>query len=262
MVGAKLHIPVVHLEAGLRSRDRGMPEEINRLATDAISDVLWAPSADAVDNLRAEGVPDDRVSFVGNIMIDSFVMMKSVIDADRTRAGLGLEPGGYGVVTLHRPANVDEPGPLGELVDAIIGASRLLPLVFAVHPRTAAKLAQFRTRCAASRGSRCDPSRTARLRPVHESRQRREGGDHGFRRRAGRATYLGIPCITLRDSAERPITVTEGTNRLARRAELPALIAAVDEGRWAGTKPRYWDGDTASRCVHDLQRRFGSGRGG
>src|SRR5947209_2622008 len=120
MTGAKLGIPVVHLEAGLRSRDRAMPEELNRLVTDVLCDVLWTPSPDADDNLLAEGIPESRVSRVGNIMIDSFELVRPAIEAAAIPESLGLARGGYGVVTLHRPSNVDEPGQLLRLVEALI----------------------------------------------------------------------------------------------------------------------------------------------
>jgi len=143
MVGAKLWIPVVHLEAGLRSRDRSMPEEINRLVTDAIADVLWTPSIDGDENLIKEGVDPQRIDRVGNIMIDSFEMMRGQIEADGTRASMGLPAGGYGVVTLHRPSNVDRRENLAPLVEQLVAVSRDLPLVFAVHPRTRKKLDEY-----------------------------------------------------------------------------------------------------------------------
>ena len=129
-------IPVIHLEAGLRSGDRRMPEEINRLVTDAICDVLWTPSPDADENLAREGVPAAKIDRVGNIMIDSFEMMRPAIEADATRDSMGLQPGGYAVVTLHRPSNVDRREDLEPLVEQLVAVSRELPLVFAVHPRT------------------------------------------------------------------------------------------------------------------------------
>ncbi len=167
MVGTKLWIPVVHLEAGLRSGDRRMPEEINRLATDAICDVLWTPSPDADENLEREGVPASKIDRVGNIMIDSFEMMRSAIEADGTRDSMGLKPDGYAVVTLHRPSNVDRREALEPLVQQLLAVSSDLPLVFAVHPRTRKKLEEFGLLAAlqgrparARRGSRL-PSRWA-----------------------------------------------------------------------------------------------------
>src|SRR5262245_49967140 len=136
LVGAKLCIPVIHLEAGLRSRDRTMPEEINRLATDAIADVLWTPSPDGDENLKAEGVPAEKIDFIGNIMIDSYELQRQRIEADGTRKSMGLEPREYGMVTLHRPSNVDSREKLTELMRELRAAARELPLIFAVHPRT------------------------------------------------------------------------------------------------------------------------------
>jgi len=138
MVGAKFCIPVIHLEAGLRSRDRTMPEEINRLVTDAIADVLWTPSPDADENLKSEGVPAEKIDFIGNIMIDSYELQRAKIEADGTREKMGLKPRGYGVVTLHRPSNVDDRDKLTLLMQQLQAAARELPLVFAVHPRTRA----------------------------------------------------------------------------------------------------------------------------
>ncbi len=142
-VGTKLWIPVIHLEAGLRSRDRRMPEEINRMITDAIADVLWTPSPDADANLVAEGVSVERIDRVGNIMIDSYEMMRAQIDAAGTRAELGLAGHRYGVVTLHRPSNVDDGETLAMLVAALVEVSGFLPLVFPLHPRTRKRLQEF-----------------------------------------------------------------------------------------------------------------------
>ena len=136
MVGAKLWIPVVHLEAGLRSRDRSMPEEINRLVTDAIADVLWTPSPDADDNLLGEGVDADKIDRIGNIMIDSFEMLRDGIEQAGTATSLGLAAGEYAVVTLHRPSNVDSEETLRPIVEALLDASKSLPVVFVAHPRT------------------------------------------------------------------------------------------------------------------------------
>ena len=143
MVGTKLWIPVVHLEAGLRSGDRRMPEEINRLVTDSICDVYWTPSPDADEHLAREGVPADKIDRVGNIMLDSFEMMRAQIEADGTRASMGLEAGNYAVVTLHRPSNVDTREALEPLVQQLVAVSNDIPLVFAVHPRTRKKLEEF-----------------------------------------------------------------------------------------------------------------------
>lgn len=257
MVGAKMGIPVIHLEAGLRSRDRRMPEEINRLATDAIADVLWTPSLDANVNLRAEGIPAERIEFVGNIMIDSFVMMREAIDADDTCTTMGLEAGRYGIVTLHRPVNVDSRGTLGRLVAELVAVSRELPLIFAIHPRTHKRLVEFDLLFHLERAAGVrltDPLGYVQFMNLVCGAALVITDSGGVQEET---TFLGIPCLTLRESTERPITITEGSNRLVT-AE--ALVAAVGDamliGRGSGKRPARWDGATAERCAADLRRRF------
>ncbi len=256
MVGTKLWIPVVHLEAGLRSRDRRMPEEINRLVTDAIADVLWTPSPDADENLLAEGVPASRIDRVGNIMIDSYELMRHKIEAAGTRAGMGLDGGRYGVVTLHRPSNVDDPNVLTELVDALAEVSLGLPLVFSVHPRTRKRLAEFGLEGRLTRGQ----VKLVEPMPYIQFMNLVSGATAVITDSGGvqeETTYLGIPCLTLRENTERPITVTEGSNRLVRREELVAQAAEAAAGRWpTGRKPALWDGRSAARCVDALKRRL------
>ena len=255
LVAAKLRFPVVHLEAGLRSRDRDMPEEINRLVTDVLADVLWTPSPDADRNLQAEGIPCSRISRVGNIMLDSFELVRPAIEAAAMPAELGIEPGRYGIVTLHRPSNVDDPAQLARLVEALIEAQARLPLVFPLHPRTAQRLGAtgLRTRLEAAGVKLIEPVPYVRFMSLvmHSAAAITDSG--GIQEET---TYLGIPCLTLRENTERPITISEGTNRLVRPETLVrSLEDALAKASGARHRPALWDGRTAARCVADLRSR-------
>jgi UDP-N-acetylglucosamine 2-epimerase (non-hydrolysing) len=256
LVGAKLCIPVVHLEAGLRSGDRSMPEEINRLATDAISDVLWTPSADADANLLRENVPVERIDRVGNFMIDSYEMLRDSIAAAKVVERLSLTPGGYAIVTLHRPANVDNGGSLGSLVAQLTNASRSLPIVFAVHPRTRKRLHEFGLM---SRLENCAGIRITEPMGYIEFMNLVSHAAVAVTDSGGvqeETTYLGIPCLTLRDTTERPITIEEGSNRLVPTGALLDALGDVMNGRSSrGRRPALWDGHAAERSVAALRRR-------
>ena len=252
LTAAKLHIPVIHLEAGLRSGDRRMPEEINRLATDAICDVLWTPSPDGDAHLLAEGVAPDRITRVGNIMLDSYELVRPAIEA----ASGGVPTGAYGVVTLHRPSNVDDDAPLAALVEALIAAQTQLPLVFPVHPRTAKRLAEMGgdVKLRAAGVTLGEPLPYIRFMALVSNAAAAITDSGGIQEET---TYLGIPCLTLRENTERPITITEGTNRLVTTRTLAADLAlALATPRSARPRPEFWDGKTAARCVADLRGRL------
>ncbi|MFO7278504.1 MAG: UDP-N-acetylglucosamine 2-epimerase (non-hydrolyzing) [Pseudomonadota bacterium] len=262
MVGAKLCIPVVHLEAGLRSRDRTMPEEINRLVTDAIADVLWTPSHDADANLRAEGVPEEKIECVGNIMIDSFEMMREQIAAAGTRERLGLAGKPYAVVTLHRPSNVDHRDKLAELVGELVRVSRDLQILFAVHPRTRRRLEEFGLLdqlTGAPGVLLSEPLGYVDFMNLVSGCTIVITDSGGVQEET---TYLGIPCATLRENTERPVTITEGTNRLLKPHEIVDAARRAAAGEWPkGRRPDLWDGRTALRAAESLRRRSGIERG-
>ena len=255
MVAAKLGFPVVHLEAGLRSGDRAMPEEINRLVTDAISDVLWTPSRDADANLAIEGADGHRVTRVGNIMLDSFELVRPAIEAAETAAALGLAPKGYGVVTLHRPANVDDGARLAHVGGARADAPRTLPGVFPVPPRTAARrdATGLKTSLVDAGIMLVEPAPYIQFMNLIVNSAAAITDSGGVQEET---TYLGIPCLTLRENTERPITISEGTNRLVTARSLTrdlrdALATPVRSRR----RPDMWDGDTAARCHADQRPR-------
>lgn len=255
LVGVKAGVPTVHLEAGLRSRDRRMPEEINRLITDAIADVLWTPSPDGDENLMAEGVPATRITRVGNIMLDSFELVRPQIAAADAAGEFGLKKGGYGVVTLHRPSNVDTDASLSGLVDALIVVNARLPLVWPVHPRSAKRLTEtgLGAKLEAAGVRLIAPLPYIRFMSLVTSAAAAITDSGGIQEET---TYLGIPCLTLRENTERPITISEGTNRLTTATALSDnLDGALAQSRGDRPRPDFWDGRTAERCVADLRTR-------
>lgn len=257
LAAKKLCIPVAHLEAGLRSGDRTMPEEINRIVTDALADLLWTPSPDADENLRREGVTPEKIVCVGNIMIDSYELLRERIETDKAPHRFGLKPGSYGVVTLHRPSNVDSETALRSIVDALIKSSQQLALIFPVHPRTLDRLRKFGLIDALEAAPNIHITAPLSYIPfmglVCEAKIviTDSGGIQE------ETTYLNIPCLTLRNTTERPITITQGTNRLVKREELYEQVQTVVRGEWRkGVRPALWDGHTAERVVASLKTQF------
>jgi UDP-N-acetylglucosamine 2-epimerase (non-hydrolysing) len=248
LVAAKAGPLVAHVEAGLRSRDWSMPEEVNRVVTDRVSDLLFAPSPDAVDNLAAEGYQPHQVHLVGNVMVDSLLANLARAEQGDVLARLSLERGRYGLVTLHRPLNVDDPATLAGLIDVLGQVARECPLVFPVHPRTAKVLAELTL-----------PPGLHTTAPLGyldfialESSAALVLTDSGGVQEE--TTVLGVPCLTLRDGTERPITVSEGTNVVVGRDRERILAAARGalDGQVTRRRPALWDGHAGERIADIL----------
>jgi UDP-N-acetylglucosamine 2-epimerase (non-hydrolysing) len=256
LVASKMTVRVAHVEAGLRSRDRTMPEEVNRLVTDALADLLLTPSRDANDNLLREGIAAEKIRFVGNVMIDTLY-----INLDRARASqalerFGLEPGRYAVMTLHRPSNVDDRATLSRIFDALETIQRHLPLVFPVHPRTRARIEEFGLNGIVMKQPNLiltEPMGYLDFLKLFSNSRLVLTDSGGIQEET---TALGIPCLTLRQNTERPITVTEGTNRLVGND--PRVIerearTALDQPAKPRRVPELWDGHAAGRVVDAIE---------
>jgi UDP-N-acetylglucosamine 2-epimerase (non-hydrolysing) len=248
---------VGHLEAGLRSFDRSMPEEINRLVTDALADILWTPSADADENLIREGISGEKIHRVGNIMIDSLEMLRDKIQNQVAYSDFGLKQQQYGMVTLHRPSNVDSPEKLAKLFDLLLGISKKIPLVFPIHPRTRKSAEQTGILPRLDQSKELillDPLNYIRFMNLVFNCRFALTDSGGIQEES---TYLGIPCLTLRPNTERPITITRGTNRLCT---IDNLAEAVDEVLADAARQEchipLWDGKTAERVVRTIKDFF------
>jgi len=260
LVCAKLGIKVAHVEAGLRSRDRRMPEEINRLLTDQIAELLLTPSLDANENLRAEGIPADRIRFVGNVMIDSLLTYLPLARQSTIKESLGLTGKDYAVLTLHRPSNVDELRTLAGIVDALEEIGQRLPIIFPVHPRTLKMIEELGL---AERIMNTDGLRLTGPQGYLDFLQLMSGARLVLTDSGGiqeETTVLGVPCLTLRENTERPITVTMGTNTIAGTDPAgitSAAFKALDDPPDSTTLrvPPLWDGHTADRILEALIER-------
>ena len=259
IVANKMGIKVAHVEAGLRSYDREMPEEINRVLTDSIADLLLTPSIDGNMNLKKEGIPDERIRFVGNIMIDTLFNMRERSDESTILTDLELEAQKYGLVTLHRPSNVDQEETLSNFVEILESTASDMPLVWPVHPRSKSRAEQF------GLWERLEAIANLHLlEPVGYldnvnlmNNARLVLTDSGGIQEE--TTALGVPCLTARENTERPITITEGTNTLVG-TDPKVILDHIEKHLQDGTagakelpKPLYWDGNTAKRIVKAIK---------
>ena len=252
LTAVKLGVKVAHVEAGLRSFDRSMPEEINRLLTDTISHWLFVSERSGVTNLQREGIPEERIFFVGNVMIDTLLACRERIEQSTVLNELGLRERGYAVVTLHRPQNVDEPEMLARLLDVLDQLQHELPIVFPVHPRTKAALSEHPVARAASLRL-IDPLGYLDFMKLMANARVVLTDSGGIQEET---TVLGVPCLTLRNNTERPVTISEGTNVLVG-LESPRIVAAwreaIDRPK-TGRVPELWDGHTAQRILDVLAK--------
>jgi UDP-N-acetylglucosamine 2-epimerase (non-hydrolysing) len=246
---------VAHLEAGLRSFDRSMPEEINRLVTDAVADILWTPSPDGDEHLLKEGTPNEKIQRVGNIMIDSLEMLRETIRAQNAYSEMELDPGEYGLVTLHRPSNVDDPQILTNLCHALVRISKRIPLVFPVHPRARKNIENLDlyNQLQKEKGLvLSEPINYIRFMNLIFNCRFALTYSGGIQEET---SYLGVPCLTLRPNTERPITITQGTNRLCTPEDLEKNVTEIISRKdTKQVKIDLWDGQTAGRVVESIKK--------
>ncbi len=258
LVAVKMGIKVVHVEAGLRSNDRTMPEEINRILTDQISDYLFLTEASAEDNLLREGIDKSKIYFVGNVMIDSLMKHREKAEQQPILDELGLEPGRFVLTTLHRPANVDDPEICTSLIETLCTISEKMPVVFPVHPRTRKQIAAFglEDKIAAAADFRMiEPLGYLDFLKCMANAAFVLTDSGGIQEET---TVLGVPCITARENTERPVTVTEGTNVVLGRDPGRLLEEAekILQGKGKnGRRPNLWDGKAAGRIVEIIWQK-------
>jgi len=252
----KLGIKVAHVEAGLRSRDMSMPEEINRLCTDVLCDYLFTTDHFADENLRAEGAPDEKIFFVGNVMIDTLLKHKQMASTLKLCSEMGLQPGGYATMTLHRPGNVDDPKVLTGIMEAIHTIAQEIPIVFPIHPRTRKMLdalpSNSKLKTQNSKLRLVEPLGYLEFLHLNMNARLVLTDSGGLQEET---TVLGVPCITIRPNTERPITCTEGTNVVVGNDPAKVLEAAhriLHGPALTGRIPEKWDGKAAERIVEIL----------
>jgi UDP-N-acetylglucosamine 2-epimerase (non-hydrolysing) len=256
LVASKMSVRVAHIEAGLRSRDRRMPEEINRVVTDALADLLLTPSRDADENLLAEGIAPEKIRFVGNVMIDTLYRNLERARASDVLERFGLQPKQFCAMTLHRPSNVDQRETLEGIFDALETIGQRLSILFPVHPRTRARIEEFGLTERVSAQPRLiltEPLGYLDFLQLYSNSRIVLTDSGGIQEET---TALGIPCLTLRPNTERPITVTEGTNRVVGNDPETIkreALAALDAPRRPGRVPELWDGHAAERIVDAIE---------
>ncbi len=263
LVAVKKQIPILHVEAGLRSRDREMPEEINRILTDQISDRLFTTERSAEQNLIDEGIDSNRVCFAGNVMIDSLLanLEHAILFTDTLNAyqkDTTIQQGNYALLTMHRPSNVDDPVILKSLLQSIVALSQKIPVIFPIHPRTRNRIEQDGLLELITTDSIIclPPVGYLQMLGLMKSAKMVLTDSGGLQEET---TALGIPCVTLRENTERPITVEQGTNTIVG-TEPEKIKACADEilatGGKSGRIPEYWDGNAATRIVEDIKKNY------
>ena len=256
LVAVKLGIPVAHIEAGLRSFDRSMPEEINRIVTDAVSDLLFVTERSGLENLRREGIPDRKVYFVGNVMIDTLLLHRAAAKQSGVLSRIGLAQGQpYALVTLHRPSNVDDPEKLRRLLGALEELARELIVIFPVHPRTRKNAEELGLQTESARLLMIEPLGYLDFLNLMDNSRLVITDSGGIQEET---TVLGVPCLTVRENTERPATIEYGTNHLVGSnpsAMLQAARQVLRQDCIAGRIPELWDGKAAGRIVEILRRR-------
>jgi len=252
IVATKLGVKIAHVEAGLRSFDRTMPEEINRILTDQIADYLFTPSRDGDVNLQKEGIDPKRVFFVGNVMIDTLIRLLPKTNPERATAAVGVKPHDFALATLHRPSNVDDPDTLTQIMKAMAEVAKKRPVVFPVHPRTRARIDDLGLASLSGDVKLVEPAGYLdflALESVASIVMTDSGGVQE------ETAYLGVPCLTLRPNTERPVTIESGMNRLvASKASdiVSAVNTMVAQGKAKHTIPELWDGHTSERIAKIL----------
>jgi len=259
LVASKMNIGVIHVEAGIRSGDRDMPEEINRLVTDALADYLLPPSSDAVHNLKSEGHHHEKIEMVGNIMIDTLKYAEEDIQSSKILSELGVKPNEYVTLTMHRPSNTDTEIVLREVFEAIDYVQEKIPVVFPMHPRTKKMINQFGLQDMINKMSNLITTEPLGYFDFGKltSKSKFVITDSGGIQEE--TTIYGIPCITIRKNTERPITISKGTNKIVGNNKY-AIIECADQilqGQWKkGEIPKYWDGKTAERILQFIQEKL------